>query len=106
MADLLKAFEEELQSKNFKGYWQNQQGDVKREPVPSFEPCLRQGKELFAAMAKAGERAGLDVSFRRVIQLWNPAIKNGTSRTLVLNLKLLKPGEGPLYTRHMAEASR
>ena len=28
MADALKAFEEELQSKNFKGYWQNVQGDL------------------------------------------------------------------------------
>ena len=27
MSEALKAFEEELQSKNFKGYWQNQQGD-------------------------------------------------------------------------------
>ena len=26
MSEVLKAFEEELQSKNFKGYWQNQQG--------------------------------------------------------------------------------
>ena len=106
MADLLKAFEEELQSKNFKGYWQNQQGDVKREPVPSFEPCLWKGKELFAAMDKAGEVVGLDVSFRRVIQLWNPALKNGTSRTLVLNLQLLKPGEDALSHRHMAGAIR
>src|SRR5437899_11891384 len=106
MADLLKAFEEELQSKNFKGYWQNQQGDVKREPVPSFKPCLWKGKELFAAMDKAGEVVGLHVSFRRVIQLWNPALKNGTSRTLVLSLQLLKPGEDALPQRHMAAAIR
>jgi len=106
MADLLRAFEEELQSKNFKGYWQNQQGDVTREPVPSFEPCLWKGKELFAAMDKAGEVVGLDVSFRRVIQLWNPALKNGTSRTLVLNLQLLKPGEDALSHRHMGGAIR
>src|SRR6185503_14292451 len=93
MSEALKAFEEELQSKNFKGYWQNQQGDVYREPVPSFEACFWKGKDLFAAMEKAGDVVGLDVSFRRVIQLWNPALKNGTSRTLVLNLQLLKPGE-------------
>src|SRR5688500_7164160 len=83
MADALKAFEEELQSKNFKGYWQNVQGDVYREPVPSFEPCFWKGKDLFAAMEKAGDVVGLDVSFRRVIQMWNPSLKNGTSRTLV-----------------------
>ena len=52
MSELLKAFEDELQSKNFKGYWQNVQGDVYREPVPSYEPCHWKGKELFAAMEK------------------------------------------------------
>jgi gentisate 1,2-dioxygenase len=106
MSEALKAFEEELQSKNFKGYWQNVQGDTYREPVPSFEPCLWKGKDLFAAMEKAGEVVGLDVSFRRVIQLWNPSLKNGTSRTLVLNLQLLKPGEDALSHRHMAGAIR
>ena len=97
MADALRAFEAELESKNFKGYWQNIQGDVYREPVPSFEPCHWKGKDLFAAMEKAGDVVGLDVSFRRVIQMWNPSLKNGTSRTLVLNLQLLKPGEDALY---------
>ena len=54
MSEALKAFEEELQSKNFKGYWQSTQGDVYREPVPSFAPCFWKGKDLFAAMEKAG----------------------------------------------------
>src|ERR671924_2324316 len=106
MSELLRSFEEELESKNFKGYWQNVQGDVFREPVPSYEPCLWKGKDLFAAMEKAGEVVGLDVSFRRVIQLWNPSLKNGTSRPLVLNLQLLKPGEDALSHRHMAGAIR
>src|SRR3970040_3059350 len=106
MSEALKAFEDEIQSKNFKGYWQNIQGDFAREPVPSFPPCFWKGKDLFAAMEKAGDVIGLDVSFRRVIQLWNPALKNGTSRTLVLNLQLLKPGEDALSHRHMAGAIR
>jgi gentisate 1,2-dioxygenase len=106
MADALRAFEEELESKNFRGYWQNVQGDVNREPVPSYEPCLWKGKDLFAAMEKAGEVVGLDLSFRRVIQFWNPSLKNGTSRTLVLNLQMLKPGEDALSHRHMAGAIR
>jgi gentisate 1,2-dioxygenase len=105
MSDL-QAFEQELQSKNFKGYWQNTQGDVYREPVPSYEPCLWKGKDLFAAMEKAGEVVGLDLSFRRVIQFWNPSLKNGTSRTLVLNLQMLKSGEEALSHRHMAGAVR
>ena len=102
----LKAFEQELQSKNFKGYWQNMQGDVYREPVPSYEPCLWKGKDLFAAIEKAGEVVGLDLSFRRVIQFWNPSLKNGTTRTLVLNLQMLKSGEEALSHRHMAGAVR
>lgn len=102
----LKAFEEELHSKNFKGYWQNAQGNVAREPVPSYEPCHWKGKDLFAAMEKAGDVVGLDMSFRRVIQFWNPSLKNGTSRTLVLNLQMLKPGEDALSHRHMAGAVR
>ena len=106
MSEILKAFEEELQSKSFKGYWQNVQGDVYREPVPSYEPCQWKGKDLFAAMEKAGEVVGLDLSFRRVIQFWNPSLKNGTSRTLVLNLQMLKPGEEALSHRHMAGAIR
>src|SRR4026207_329503 len=93
MSEALKAFEEELQSKNFKGYWQNTQGDVYREPVTSFEACFWKGKDLFAAMEKAGDVVGLDVSFRRVIQMWNPALKNGTTRTLVLNLQMLVSGQ-------------
>ena len=35
-----------------------------------------------------------------------PSLKNGTSRTLVLNLQLLKPGENALSHRHMAGAIR
>ena len=104
MSEALKAFEEELQAKSFKGYWQNQQGDFKREPVASFDSCMWKGKDLFAAMEKAGDVVGLDVSFRRVIQMWNPALKNGTTRTLVLNLQMLKPGEDALSHRHMAGA--
>src|SRR6186997_808868 len=93
MSEALKAFEEELQSKNFKGYWQNTQGDVYREPVPSFAPCFWKGEDLFAAMEKAGEVVGLDVSFRRVIQMWNPSLKNGTSRTLVLTCNCSNPAK-------------
>src|ERR1044071_5553470 len=106
MSEALKAFEEELQSKNFKGYWQNTQGDVNREPVPSFEPCHWKGKDMFALMEKAGDVVGLDVSFRRVIQMWTLFLKNGTTRTLFFNLQLLKREEDALSPRHMAGAIR
>ena len=82
------------------------QGDVNREPVPSFDSCLWKGKDLFAAMEKAGDVVGLDVSFRRVIQLWNPALKNGTRARWCSICRLLKPGENALSHRHMAGAIR
>src|ERR1044072_3381469 len=106
MSEALKAFEEELQSKNFKGYWQNTQGDFYREPVPSFAPCFWKGKDLFAAMEKAGEVVGRDVSFRRVIQMGNRSLEKGNSRTRGRNLQMPKPGDDALYHRHMAGAIR
>jgi gentisate 1,2-dioxygenase len=105
MADL-KQFEDELKSKSLKGYWENVQGDVYREPAASYEPCLWKWRDVGPAMEKAGEMVGLETSFRRVIQFWNPALKNGTSHTLVLNLQMLKPGEEALCHRHMAGAIR
>ena len=39
MSEVLKQFEKELESKNFKGYWQNIQGDTARQPVASFDAC-------------------------------------------------------------------
>jgi gentisate 1,2-dioxygenase len=105
MADL-QAFEEHLRSKNLKGYWQNLQGDLYREPVASYEPCLWKWKDVGEAMERAGEIIGLETSFRRVIQLANPSLKSGTTRTLTLNLQMLKPGEEALAHRHMAGAIR
>ena len=54
MADL-KAFEEDLKKKNFRGYWQANQGDVAREPVATFEPHLWKGKDLYELIQRAGE---------------------------------------------------
>ena len=92
MADL-KGFEEELKQKNFRGYWQAFQGDVYREPVPTFEPHLWKGKDLYEMIQRAGEEVGLETSFRRVIQLSHPSLKGSTTHTLTLNLQMLKPGE-------------
>ncbi|HEY1374791.1 MAG TPA: cupin domain-containing protein, partial [Candidatus Binatia bacterium] len=105
MADL-KAFEEELRKKNFAGYWQTVQGERYREPAATFAPCLWKGKELYAAMEKAGELLGLESTFRRVIQMKHPALPSGTTHTLTLNLQLLKPGEHAGAHRHMAGAIR
>ena len=54
MADALRAFEEELESKNFKGYWQNIQGDVHREPVPSSSRATGREKICLPPWKKPG----------------------------------------------------
>jgi gentisate 1,2-dioxygenase len=105
MADL-KAFEEELKKKNFRGYWQATQGDASREPVATFEPYLWKGKDLYEAIDRAGTEVDLETSFRRVIQMKHPSLPSGTTHTLTLNLQLLKPGEHAAAHRHMAGAIR
>ncbi|OGQ79946.1 MAG: hypothetical protein A3F90_18725 [Deltaproteobacteria bacterium RIFCSPLOWO2_12_FULL_60_19] len=105
MADL-KAFEEELKKKNFRGYWQATQGDRSREPVATFEPYLWKGKDLYEAIDRAGTEVGLETSFRRVIQMKHPSLPGGTTHTLTLNLQMLKPGEHAAAHRHMAGAIR
>ena len=102
----LKGFEEELKKKNFRGYWQAFQGDVRREPVATFKPHLWKGKDLYEMIHRAGEEVGLEASFRRVIQLSHPMLPSGTTHTLTLNLQMLKPGEHAGAHRHMAGAIR
>lgn len=102
----LKAFEEELKKKHFRGYWQAVQGDVYREPKPTFDPFLWKGRDLYGAISKAGETVGLETSFRRVIQLTHPSLQGSTIPTLTLNLQMLKPGEHAGAHRHMAGAIR
>jgi gentisate 1,2-dioxygenase len=106
MADL-KAFEEELKKKNFRGYWQFAQGgEVRREPVATFAPHLWKGKDLYEMIERAGREVGLETSFRRVIQMSHPSLAAGTIHTLTLNLQMLKPGEHAEAHRHMAGAIR
>ncbi len=102
----LKQFNEELKKKNFRGYWEAIQGDVYREPKPTFEPHLWKGKDLYEAIQRAGEVVGLEASFRRVIQLTHPSLQGSTTHTLTLNLQMLKPGEHAGAHRHIAGAIR
>lgn len=105
MADL-KAFNEELKKKNFRGYWDAARGEAAREPVATFGPCLWKGKDLYELIDKAGEVVGMQDTFRRVIQMIHPSLPTGTTHTLTLNLQMLKPGERAAAHRHMAGAIR
>lgn len=106
MADL-KAFEEDLKRKNFRGYWQFAQGgEIAREPKTTFGPHLWKGGDLYEMIERAGNEVGLETSFRRVIQMSHPQLASGTTHTLTLNLQMLKPGEHAEAHRHMAGAIR
>lgn len=102
----LKEFNEELKKKNLRGYWESYQGEVYREPAPSFKPHLWKWSDVYEAITKAGEVIGLEFSSRRVIQLCNPSLKTSAAHTMVLNLQLLKPGEHAPAHRHTNGAIR
>jgi gentisate 1,2-dioxygenase len=56
----LKEFSSELKKKNLAGYWETSEGEVYREPVSSFEPCLWKWKDVQNAIVQAGEVVGLE----------------------------------------------
>lgn len=87
-------FNRELADKNLLGYWNiaRHNGD-EYEPQASFEPCFWKWSDVSDALTKAGEVVGLDQSFRRFIGFNTPALKIGTTHTLLLGAQLVKPGE-------------
>lgn len=84
----------ELGEKNLLGYWNivRHNGD-EYEPRASFEPCFWKWSDVSDALTKAGETVGLEQSFRRFIGFSTPALKTGTTHTLLLGAQLVKPGE-------------
>jgi gentisate 1,2-dioxygenase len=104
----LEEFTRELKEKNLMGYWSMARGDLKQEPSAPFSPCLWKWQEVSQAMEKAGEIVGLDRSqqFRRFIGFHNPALKVGTTHTLLLGAQLVKPGEVAAAHRHTMGAIR
>ena len=102
----LEEFDHELKEKNLIGFWSFARSGVFQEPSPSFEPCLWKWKDVHDAINKAGEMVGLNQSFRRFIGFRNPALKSGTSRTLLLGAQLVKPGEIAAAHRHTMGAIR
>ena len=95
----LKEFSAELKKKNLAGYWETSEGEVYREPVASFEPCLWKWQDINDAINQAGEVVGLEMVSRRVIRLCSPA-KGTTAHTFQFNLQMLQPGEHAVAHRH------
>ena len=95
----LKEFSAELKKKNLAGYWETSEGEVCREPVSSFEPCLWKWKDVQDAIVQAGEVVGLETVSRRVIRLCSPS-KGTTAHTFQFNIQMLQPGEHAIAHRH------
>jgi gentisate 1,2-dioxygenase len=95
----LKQFNAELKEKNLAGYWETSEGEVYREPVSTFEPCLWKWKDIHDAITQAGEVVGLEMVSRRVIRLCSPS-KGTTAPTFQFNIQMLQPGEHAVAHRH------
>lgn len=95
----LKEFSSELKTKNLAGYWDTSEGEVYREPVSSFEPCLWKWEDVQNAIVQAGQVVGLERVSRRVIRLCSPS-KGTTAHTFQFNIQMLQPGEHAVAHRH------
>lgn len=104
----LEELTRELKEKNLMGYWSMARGDLRVEPSAPFGPCLWRWQDIYQAIEKAGEIVGLDQSFqfRRFVGFHNPALKLGTTHTLLLGAQLVKPGEIAAAHRHTMTAIR
>src|SRR5258708_28834309 len=95
----LREFSSELKTKNLAGYWDTSEGEVYREPVSSFEPCLWKWEDVQNAIVQAGQAVGLERVSRRVIRLCTPS-KGTPAHTFQFNIHMLQPGEHALAHRH------
>lgn len=104
MADV-EALNRELDENNLIGFWTFVR-DISYEPAPPFEPCLWKWKQISTALDKAGEVLDLEQSFRRFIGFRTPALKMGTTHTMLLGAQLVKPGEIAEAHQHTMGAIR
>ena len=95
----------ELEKKNLIGFW-NIVTEPSYEPKAHFESCLWKWKDISSALDQAGEILDLQQSFRRFIGFRSPALKMGTTHTLLLGAQLVKPGEVAEAHHHTMGAIR
>ena len=105
--DKMEQFNRELEEKNLVGYWNLVRGrGDDYGPKSSFEPCMWKWKDISSALEKAGERLGLEDSFRRFIAFQSPSLNMTTTHTLLLGAQLVKPGEVAKAHHHTMGAIR
>lgn len=111
MVDLLKpatggrldALHERMAKSSLAGHWQP------RKKMSDLEPWLWRWSDIYECLMESGEVVKLgEDTFRRTVQLINPALteEKSTTRTIQMSVQLVKPGEIAECHRHTAAALR
>jgi len=100
----LDALHEVMAANSLAGHWQP------RQRAPQLVPWLWPWQVINACLQESGEVIPIgdvdSAAARRTVQLVNPALPKGTSRTIQTSIQLVKPGEIPECHRHTAAAMR
>ena len=100
-AEWIKDLDDRLKKNSLGGHWQR----VER-PGP-IDALLWHWDDIYAGLIESGEavRLGQD-TLRRTVQLRNPKLPTGTSKTIQMSIQLVRPGERARAHRHTAQAVR
>lgn len=97
----IKDLDERLMKNSLGGHWQH----VERQgPIDAL---LWHWDDIYSGLIESGEavRLGKD-TLRRTVQLRNPKLASGTSKTIQMSIQLVRPGERARAHRHTAQAVR
>jgi gentisate 1,2-dioxygenase len=103
----LEQFNQKLKQQNLIGYWTIPNTSTGfREPEPNFGPFLWKWNEIDDALHEAVQHIRPEEAFRRFIGFQHPALKLGTTHTLLMGAQMVCPGEFAPAHRHTMEAIR
>lgn len=90
-----------LKTKSLGGHWQHVE---RQEPIDAL---MWRWDDIYSGLIESGEavRLGQD-TFRRTVQLRNPKLPTGTTKTIQMSVQLVRPGERARAHRHTAQAVR
>jgi len=93
--------DERLKKNSLGGHWQH----VERSgPIDAL---MWRWEDIYSGLIESGEvvRLGQD-TLRRTVQLRNPKLPTGTTKTIQMSIQLVRPGERARAHRHTAQAVR
>src|SRR5687767_13207372 len=100
----LEQFNQKLKQQNLIGYWTIPNTSTGfREPEPNFGPFLWKWNEIDDALHEAVQHIRPEEAFRRFIGFQHPALKLGTTHTLLMGAQMVCPGEFAPAHRHTME---